>query len=405
MVKKLARIAKTSYLSGVKHQQSTLIDCYLEVMTSFTKSFYCQILAGGMGSRLWPVSRENTPKQFIDISGSGRTLIQQTYDRFARFIAPENIYISTLEEYIPLLREQLPQVHRHQILAEPVRRGTLAPVTWATSAIANLCPEACIVVTPADQEIYDEKAFERDVLHALEIASSNEGVITLGVAPTRPETGYGYVQIGEPGKRSTDIFRVKTFTEKPNADFAQMFMDSGEFLWNTGLFVFGAQYMINNIVKHVPEYRDDFPELVNLGATATTDIAPQCYTSLPNLSLEYALLEHTVHCYVQRCHFGWADVGTWDAIATDALHGSQNHTPHLSADVKTDGRNNVVVHSEALFDNASGNIVRLPSGHMAAISGLDNFVITEENGVLMICPKTDAAAMRRLQTLAHLDAL
>lgn len=374
-------------------------------MKSYTKSFYCLILAGGVGSRLWPVSRENTPKQFIDIAGSGRTLIQQTYDRFARFIAPENIYVSTLVDYIPLLQEQLPQVHRHQILAEPVRRGTLAPVTWATSAIANLCPEACIIVSPSDQEIFNETAFERDALHALEIASSNEGVITLGVPPTRPETGYGYVQIGEPAKRSADIFRIKTFTEKPNLDFAQMFMDSAEFLWNTGLFVFGAQYMINNIVKHVPEYRDDFPELVNLGATATTDIAPKCYASLPHLSLEYALLEHTVHRYVQRCRFGWSDIGTWEAIATDALHGNQHNTPVPSTDVKVDGRNNVLVHSEALFDNASGNIVRLPSGHMAAISGLDNFVITEENGVLMICPKSDAAAMRRLQTLAHLDEL
>jgi len=374
-------------------------------MTSYTKNFYCLILAGGLGSRLWPVSRENTPKQYIDILGSGRTLIQQTYDRFARFIAPENIYVSAVVDNIPLLQEQLPQVQRHQILAEPVRRGTLAPVTWSTSAIANLCPEACIIVTPSDQVIFDESAFERDVLHAMEIASSNEGVITLGVAPTRPETGYGYVQVGEPAKRSADVFRVKTFTEKPNIDFAQMFMDSGEFLWNTGLFVFGAQYMINNIVKHVPEYRDDFPELVNLGATATTDIAPQCYASLPNLSLEYALLEHTSHRYVQRCRFGWADIGTWESIATDALHSSQHHTSHPSSEVKVDGRNNVMLHSEALFDNASGNIVRLPSGHMAAISGLDNFVITEENGVLMICPKSDAAAMRRLQTLAHLDEL
>ena len=370
-----------------------------------SKNNYCLILAGGVGSRLWPASREICPKQYKDLSGTGYTLIQQTYQRFARFIAPENIYVSTQESYVPLLLEQLPQLQRHQILAEPVRRGTLAPVTWYTSAMANLCPEACIVVTPADQEIYDDLAFEHDVLHAMEIASSNEGVITLGVAPTRPEPGYGYVQMGEPAKRSNEIFRVKAFTEKPDVEFARMFMESGEFLWNTGLFVFGAQYMINNIVKHVPEYRNDFPELINMGATATTDKAPLCYASLPNLSLEYALLEHTEHRYVQRCHFGWADLGTWYGIATDAIHNEQHNTPHPPTDVKIDGRNNVSIHSEALFDDASGNIVRLPSGHMAAISGLDNFVITEEDGVLMICPKDDAAAMRRLQTLAHIDVL
>lgn len=339
----------------------------------------------------------------MDFSGTGRTLIQQTYDRFARFINPENIFISTLETYLPLLSEQLPEVHRHQVLLEPVRRGTLAPVTWGTSAIANLCPEACIIVSPADQEICNDEAFEQDVLHALSIASSNEGVITLGVAPTRPETGYGYVQIGEPGKRSSDIFKIKTFTEKPDVEFAKLFMESGEFYWNTGLFVFGAQYMIHNIVKHVPEYRDDFPELVNLGDTATTDVAPLCYASLPNLSLEYALLEHTAHRYVQRCHFGWADLGTWSTIATDAISHEQQNTPHPPTDVKVDGRGNVTIHSEALFDDASGNIVRLPSGHMVAISGLNDFVVVEENGVIMICPKTDATAMRRLCTLAHLD--
>ena len=194
---------------------------------SQTANYFCLILAGGVGSRLWPVSREKCPKQYLDLIGTGRTLIQQTYDRFSTFIRPENIYVSTQESYLPLLHEQLPQLPRHQILSEPVRRGTLAPVAWATSAIANLCPEACIVVTPADQEIYDNQVFQEDVLHAMDIASSNEGVITLGVQPTRPETGYGYVQMGEPAKRAADIFKVKTFTEKPSVDFARVICESG----------------------------------------------------------------------------------------------------------------------------------------------------------------------------------
>ncbi len=372
---------------------------------SQTTNNFCLILAGGVGSRLWPVSREKCPKQYQDLFGTGRTLIQQTYDRISAFIRPENIYVSTQESYIPLLHEQLPQVPRHQILSEPVRRGTLAPVAWATSTIANICPEACILVTPSDQEIFDQKAFEADTLHALDIASSNEGFIILGVAPTRPETGYGYVQIGERARRSPNIFRIKTFTEKPGAEFAQLFCESGEFLWNTGLFVFGAQYMISNILKHVPEYRDDFPELANLGATATTDKTPRCYTALPNLSLEYALLEHTEHRYVQRCHFGWADIGTWQCLSTDAIHAPRENTPLPPADVLVDGRQNVILHSEALFDDASDNLVRLSSGKMAVISGLHGYVVAEKDGVLMICPKNDAAAMRRLQTLAHLDAI
>ena len=388
---------KTTYLSQKYRTKSRYMNQ--------TENNYCLILAGGLGSRLWPTSREKTPKQYLDFTGTGRTLIQQTYDRFAEFIRPENIFVSTQVDYLPLLHEQLPQLPRHQILAEPVRRGTLAPVTWGTSAIANICPDARIIVSPSDQEIFDKNAFEQDILHALEIVSSNEGVITLGVSPTRPETGYGYVQIGEPARRSPNIFKVKAFTEKPGEDFARIFMESGEFLWNTGLFAFGAPYMINNIIKHVPEYRDDFPELINLGSTATTDIAPACYAALPNLSLEYVLLEHTEHRYVQRCHFGWADIGTWQTVGTDAVYSQRKNTPVPPTDIHVDGRDNVCLHSDALFDNASGNIVRLPSGHLAVISGLDNFVITEQEGVLMICPKDDAAAMRRLQTLAHLDTL
>lgn len=370
-----------------------------------TANNFCLILAGGVGSKLWPVSREKCPKQYLDLTGSGRTLIQQTYDRISSFIRPENIYVSTQETYLNILHKQIPQLPRNQILAEPVRRGTLAPVAWATSAISNICPDARIVVSPADQEIYNEQAFAEDVIHSLEVASSNEGVITLGVAPSRPETSFGYVQIGEPAKHSPNIFQVKTFTEKPSIEFAQMFCDSGEFLWNTGLFVFGAQYMLSNILKHVPEYRDDFPELANLGSTATTDVTPRFYTALPNLSLEYALLEQTRHRYVQRCHFGWADLGTWEGISTDAIHAPIFKSDAPPADVTIDSNENVILHSEALFDDSKDNIVHLSKGGLAVISGLKGFVVAEQDGVLMICPKNDVAAMRRLQTLAHLDTL
>lgn len=359
-------------------------------MTKPSEKYFCLILAGGTGSRLWPASRENFPKQFMDFEGTGRTLIQQTYDRFTRFIRPENIYVSTHHSYTAILQEQLPQLPREQILEEPVRRGTLAPVTWATTVILRRCPEACIVLSPSDQVIYGDDLFDNDLLYALRAMEDHNGVITMGVHPTRPEIAYGYVQMGESIEEEQRIHRVKTFTEKPDQHFAQLFMDSGEFLWNTGLFVFGAHYMLHNIIKHVPEYQDAYPSLAT-------------YAVLPNLSMEHAVLEHTVHSYVQKCRFGWADLGSWQGIATDALYTPRTNTPQPPTDIKTDGRGNVTVHSEALFDNASGNIVRLPSGHMAAISGLDNFVVTEEKGVLMICPKDDAAAMRRLQTLAHLE--
>ncbi len=370
-----------------------------------TEKNYCLILAGGLGSRLWPASREKCPKQFLDFDGSGRTLIQQTYERFVRFIRPEHIFISTQENYLPILKEQLPQVPREQILAEPVRRGTLAPVAWATSAIRHLCPEARIVVSPADQQIHDLASFASDILLGLEFSATHEGVVTMGMPPTRPETTYGYVQMDEPVGTGAQIYQVKTFTEKPDLDFATMFMNSGEFLWNTGLFVFNAQYMMHNIIKHVPVYRDEFPELSDPDAPQSTLVPPSFYAALPNLSMEYAVLEHTNHRYVERCNFGWADMGSWPSINADVVSADQRNSLQSDTNVKVDEQGNVTLHSDALFDNASGNIVRLPSGHLAVISGLDNFVISEESGVLMICPKDDTAAMRRLQTLAHLDTI
>lgn len=384
-------MGKTIYLSQRKTNLNPLMNP--------SDNNFCLILAGGLGSRLWPASHESRPKQYMDFCGTGRTLIQQTYDRFRAFLPADHIYVSTQESYLSMLHEQLPELPRNQVLAEPVRRGTLAPVTWATSAIAGLCPDARIVVSPADQDIFDGKAFADDVLMSLDFVSHHEGVVTLGVPPTRPETGYGYVQAGEPENADGKVFHVKTFTEKPNTEFATMFMESGEFLWNTGLFVFAADYMLQNIIKHVPEYRDEFPELADVGATATTDTAPRLYAALPNLSLEYALLEQTGHRYVRRCRFGWADLGTWQGIGSDALHAPD--TNKLPSAVETDDRGNVTIHSRALFDNARDNIVRLPSGHVAAVSGLNGYVIAEENGVLMICPKDDAAAMRRLQTLVE----
>lgn len=364
---------------------------------------YCVILAGGVGSRLWPVSREQHPKQFLDLLGSGRTLIQQTYDRMARFIQPDHIFVSTQERYLPLMQEQLPQLPREQILAEPIRRGTLAPVAWATSAISKMCPDACIVVTPSDQEIYNDQAFATDILYSLSFVANHDGVVTMGVLPTRPDTAFGYVQTGDLVADDTRIRHVKTFTEKPDAIFAQMFLESGEFYWNTGLFVFRAGYMMSNIIKHVPEYRDEFPELADLGASATTAVVPKYYEALPMLSMESAVLEHTGHNYIHPSHFGWADLGSWKTLGTDSILAQTLNSPIPPTDVKADGRGNVTLHSEALFDNASNNIVRLPDGHLAVISGMEGFVVTEEAGVIMICPKDDETAMRRLRTLAHLE--
>lgn len=221
---------------------------------------YCVILAGGIGSRLWPVSRVNKPKQFLDLFGTGRTLLQQTYDRFAKIIPSDHIYISTNQQYVELVEQQLPQVDHDRILAEPIRRNTLPSIAWATSLIADLCPEANIVVTPADQLILQEENFHSDIIRGLEFVSRTEGLLTMGVKPSRPDTGYGYIQMGEELIEET-FSKVKSFTEKPELNFAQMFVESGEFYWNTGLFLWNAQVMLRAILKLVPDYAGELTDL------------------------------------------------------------------------------------------------------------------------------------------------
>ncbi len=206
-----------------------------------TSHNYCLILAGGIGSRLWPVSRKSNPKQFLDLFGTGRTLLQQTYDRFARFVPPQNIYVSTNVDYLPLVHQQLPEVDDTHILEEPLRRGTLASVAWGTVVIAQEDPEASIIATPADQRIGGEQEFEADVLASLDYASQEQSIVVLAVKPLRPETNYGYIQLGE-GAGHEGFRHVKSFTEKPERQFAQMFIDDGGFLWNAGLFTVSARF-------------------------------------------------------------------------------------------------------------------------------------------------------------------
>lgn len=371
----------------------------------YSKTNFCIISAGGCGRRLWPVSTEEKPKQFLNLTGYGPTLIQRTYERISQFILPENIYVCTLHSYVNILRNQLPQLAESQILAEPVQRGTLAPVTWGTSVIASLCPEANIITTPADQEIDHLDAFEKDILQGMDFVHENDGVLALGITPTRPETGYGYIQKGDAIPACENIYQVKTFTEKPDQSFATMFVSSQEFLWNTGLFIFNARYMLNNILKHVPEYRDELPQLASITSHFDPQLIANTYATLPKLSLEYALLEHTQHRYAQACHFRWADMGTWTVVNADLIDTLHRETPHKNYDIEMDEHDNIILRStnKAIFDNASENMVRLPDGHLAVISGLQGYLVIEENGIIMICPKNDQAAMRRLRTLAHLD--
>lgn len=357
--------------------------------TSYASEGYCLILAGGTGSRLWPLSQNDKPKQFLDIFGTGRTLLQQTYDRFCSFMKPENIFISTCEQYVQLVEEQLPQVPRSQIIAEPLRRGTLASVAVGSLIIAaRRNVQANIVCSPADQWITNEEAFSRDITLGLNEVNRQGILLTMGLVPTMPNTDYGYIQMGD--SIQEDLFKVKSFTEKPSKEYAEMFVQTGEFLWNVGLFLFNVQTILRTLIKKVPEYQVELPRMMAELSHMQEQSVPELFSMLPNLNIDMGVLEGNNDVCVQKAHFGWADLGSWDDM-------------HVSTDTEesvcqADEANNLLLNTEAHLYECEDNTVRLPQGTVALICGLKNYVVAEENGILMICPKDNKSMMRRMRT-------
>ena len=344
------------------------------------KQNYCVILAGGRGRRLWPCSRNHFPKQFIDFFGTGRTQLQTTYDRFVKLMPKENIYVCTCKEYVELVKEQLPDIDEKSILVEPVNRNTAPSVAWANMRIKRKDPDANIVIAPSDQMVVNEEAFALSVNVGLSYVSEHDVLLAIGVKPTRPEPGYGYIQLGELSCKP-DVFSVKSFTEKPEREFATMFMESGEFYWNTGIFITNSKHLTDSF-EHI------FPTVLrNLKFENPTytyeeelEYVAKHYPSYPNLSIDYAILEQSHQVYVMKCDFGWADLGTWHAIYEFMGHG--------------DG-DNVVVDSEVMMEDSRNNIIKLPKGKLGVISGLDGYIVAEEDNVLLICKKGDSSAQVR----------
>lgn len=347
---------------------------YME--TNSSGKNFCVILAGGKGRRLWPCSREKMPKQFMDFFGTGRTQLQQTFDRFSKIIPPERIYVSTNQVYAHYVKEQLPELPVENILAEPIYRNTAPSVAWACYRIYHHDKDANIIVSPSDQAVFNEEAFHENVLNCFDFVKKNDCLLTMGVKPTRPEPGYGYIQLGEPTDLA-DLYKVKSFTEKPERDFARMFMESGEFYWNTGIFLTKVSYLLYCLRQILPLVLN--PEDV---FTMEDELAfvKENFSRYPNLSIDYGILEKSDNVYVFRCDFGWADLGTWHSI--------------YEAMSKGDG-DNVVLDSEVIFEDSRDNIVKLPHGRVAIINGLDGYIVAEEDNVLLICKKGDSSALVR----------
>ena len=349
-------------------------------MMEISEKHFGVILAGGRGRRLWPCSREQKPKQFIDFFGTGSTQLQQTYERLVRIIPRQNIYVSTQVEFSHWVKEQLPELSEDNLLAEPVGRNTAPSVAWAAYRISHVCPDAQVIIIPSDQAVFGDEAFEHDIRECLDFVAEKDCLIAMGVKPTRPEPGYGYIQMGE-GAGPEDLYQVKSFTEKPEREFARLFVESGEFLWNTGIFLSNVKNLVNSLRRILPVVlRLIDKEDMTVTMDQELSFIKENFSKFPNLSMDHGVLEKSQNVYVMRCNFGWADLGTWHSI----YEGMQ----------KGDG-DNVVIDSEVLLENCRNNIIKMPRGHLAVINGLEGYIVAESGDVLLICKKGDSSALIR----------
>ena len=339
---------------------------------------FCVILAGGRGRRLWPASRNEHPKQFMDFFGTGKTMLQTTFNRFANILPKENIYICTCKEYLELVKEQLPEVPEVNIMLEPIHRNTAPSVAWAAMRILQRNSDANIIISPSDQLVLDEGAFNHSMSVGVSYVSENDVLLAMGVKPTRPEPGYGYIQIGDLSCKP-EVFKVKSFTEKPERDFAKMFMESGEFYWNTGIFISNARFLLEAFEKIFPEVLRSL-RYNHAGYTLDEELeyVEQNYPRYPNLSLDYAILEQSDNVYVMKCDFGWADMGTWHAIY-EAISKVED--------------DNVILDSHVEMEDCRNNIIMLPKDRLGVFSGLDGYIVVEQDNVLMVCKKGDSSAL------------
>ncbi|GAB3898311.1 mannose-1-phosphate guanylyltransferase [Spirosoma agri] len=333
---------------------------------------YVIIMAGGVGTRFWPFSRTSYPKQFHDVLGTGRTLLQQTADRFDGVCPPENIFIVTSSLYKDLCQQQLPQLTDDQVLCEPIARNTAPCIAYACYKIAQKDPEANIVVAPADHIILKEEEFQRTIRTALDATQSQDILVTLGIQPSRPDTGYGYIQyIPESDKT---IKKVKTFTEKPHLELARQFVESGEFVWNAGIFVWNVQSIIKAFEKYLPEVAEIFEEGKGAYYTdAEAAFIDKAYSLTGSISIDNGVMEKAENVYVVLSDFGWSDLGTWKSL--------------YEVSDKNDDFN--VIDGHVLLYDTKNCIIKTPKDRLVAINGLDGFIVAEYDNVLMICRKED----------------
>ncbi|TRX53807.1 mannose-1-phosphate guanylyltransferase [Fulvivirga sp. M361] len=332
-------------------------------------------MAGGIGSRFWPYSRQDRPKQFLDILNTGRSLLQMTYDRFTANTSSANVYVVTNDRYGPAVKEQLPALTDDQILCEPSRKNTAPCIAYAAYKIAKINSEAVITVTPSDHVIFNEPVFN-EVLNTAVMAADDHKLLTIGLKPNRPETGYGYIQY-LPGE--TEVKKVKTFTEKPERELAQKFLDSGDFVWNSGMFIWSAKAIIGAFEKILPEMAELFQEAVPAFNTPDEKGAiEKAYYQCNNVSIDYGIMEKAKEVYVVLGDFGWSDLGSWESL-------------HELSNKNEDGN---AIQGNALLFETTNSMIKGSKEKLIVAQGLDDYLVAECDNVILICKKSEEHKFR-----------
>lgn len=337
-------------------------------------------MCGGIGSRFWPYSRESRPKQFLDFLGTGRSLLQMSFDRISSLVPPENVLVVTNAQYKPLISEQLPELPDDNILLEPARRNTAPCIAWAAYHIAARDPEASIIVCPSDHLITRDEIFRDAILKGFEFVETHDALLTLGITPTRPETGYGYIQVGE--KVDGDICRVKTFTEKPKLELAKVFLETGEFFWNSGIFLWSAKTIIRELIANAPDVANVFEKGRHLfGTPAERQFIEENFPGCVGISIDFAVMEKAKNVYVECVSFGWNDLGTWSALY-------DNSPKNRDA--------NVTQNCRVLAYDSTDNIFAVKDDKLVVVAGLSGYIVADRGDVLLICPKAEEQKIKQM---------
>jgi mannose-1-phosphate guanylyltransferase len=334
---------------------------------------YVAIMAGGIGSRFWPASRSSYPKQFLDILGTGRTLIQWTYHRFSNICPKENIYFITNQQYVETLKAQIPDLDDAHILSEPFRKNTAPAMALMAYKVHEINPKANIIMAPSDHLIMDERAFERTVFDALDFTAHHDVLLTLGIQPTRPDTGYGYIQYEvDQDDEFNRAYKVKTFTEKPNLELAKTFIRSGDFLWNSGIFVWNAKTIIDAFKAFLPEVHELFSNDIKGICDNNPAVLSKIYSQAPNISIDYGIMEKASNVHVIPASFGWSDLGTWESAYDNS---------------EKDYLGNAVYGDNVMVIDASECMISVPNDKLVVVQGIENCIVIDTKDVLLICER------------------